>query len=142
MLLLWTSEKRSKCLFVYLILSPFLKPEKMQQIFGRDMLMDPDMVEVMDQLIGMTEEKPFECVGSRDEINTAVCETIRQMEEAGYELPLLYRHYQETELYTQYRDQIGSRNPYHGFFEEENLVPEHLQDRLRKVDWSAMSWKD
>jgi len=132
----------SKCLFVYLILSPFLTPDRMCQIFGRDMLMDPEMIPIMDQLIGVTEEKPFECVGSRDEINTAICETIRQMEEADYELPLLFRHYKDTGLYTQYKDQTGGRNPYHGFYEEENLVPEHLQERLRKVDWSAMSWKD
>lgn len=128
----------SKCLFVYFILSPFLSPEKLEDIFGRNMLEDPDMIPVMDQLIGVVEEKPFECVGSRDEINIAICEAMRQMETAEYELPLLLRHYQETEQYQQYYP--VQDNPYHSYYEEENLVPEHLQERLRQVDWSAKRW--
>ena len=62
----------SKCLFVFLILSPFISHERLCKIFGRDMLEDSEMVPIMDQLIGMVEEKPFECVGSREEVNTAI----------------------------------------------------------------------
>lgn len=61
-----------KCLFVYLILSPFLSREEVKEIFGTDMLNDPDMQPTLEQLVGIQEEKPFECVGSRDEINTAI----------------------------------------------------------------------
>ncbi len=131
-----------KCLFVYLILSPFIRPEKLGEIFGRDMLADPKMLPLLEQLIGVTEEKPFECVGSRDEINTAICEAIAKMTQEGYELPLLFRHYQKTEQYRQYQERSREeQNPYRHFYEEENLVPEHLQARLRQVDWSAMTWK-
>lgn len=127
-----------KCLFVCLILSPFLRPEKIRHIFGRDMLADQEMIPLMEQLIGVTEEKPFECVGSRDEINTAICQTIAQMEEEGMELPLLFSHYLTTEQYQEFKEK---ENPYLTYFEEENLVPEHLQGRLRGIDWSGMSWR-
>ena len=131
-----------KCLFVYLILSPFLRPEALQKIFGRDMLADQEMLPLLEQLIGITEEKPFECVGSRDEINTAICEAIAKMKEEGYDLPLLFRHYQQTEQYQQYRERCeGEQNPYRHFYEEENLVPKHLQARLWQIDWSAITWK-
>jgi len=86
----------------------------------------------------VTEEKPFECVGSRDEVNTAICQTIRQMEEAGKSLPELFLYYKETSQYQEYRDR---ENPYLHYFEEENLVPQHLKERLRQVDWSKMAWK-
>lgn len=69
-----------KCLFVYLILSPFLTPQEVMDIFGRNMLDDWDMKETLDQLIGIKEEKPFECVGSRDEINTAIVLTIKGLD--------------------------------------------------------------
>ena len=54
-----------KCLFVYLILSPFLSTNALREIFGRDMLEDPEMIPTLEQLAGIQEEKPFECVGSR-----------------------------------------------------------------------------
>ena len=34
------------------------------------MLEDETMQPIMEQLVGIQEEKPFECVGSRDEINS------------------------------------------------------------------------
>ena len=47
-----------KCLFVCLILSPFLSREEVIAIFGRDMLDDPDMLEDFRKLTGMEKEKP------------------------------------------------------------------------------------
>ena len=49
--------------FVYLILSPFLSEEEVEKIFGRNMLQDEEMKPLLDQLTGIQEEKPFECVG-------------------------------------------------------------------------------
>ena len=42
-----------KCLFVYLILSPFLSREEVKEIFGTDMLNDPDMQPTLEQLVGI-----------------------------------------------------------------------------------------
>ena len=89
-----------KCLFVYLILSPFLSSQEVRDIFGRDMLQDEDMKETLEQLIGIREEKPFECVGSRAEINTAMVLTIQRMEEEGEMLPALLSYYKGCLLYT------------------------------------------
>lgn len=47
------------------------------------MLEDETLKGTLDQLTGVVEEKPFECVGSRDEVNTAVCMTIARMEQEG-----------------------------------------------------------
>ena len=62
-----------KCLFVFLILSPFLSHSRLTEIFSTDMLEDRSMLEDFQKLTGLTEEKPFECVGSRDEVNAASC---------------------------------------------------------------------
>ncbi len=47
------------------------------------MLEDETMQPIMEQLVGIQEEKPFECVGSRDEINTALVMTIDRLEKMG-----------------------------------------------------------
>ena len=118
-----------KCLFVYLILSPFLKPQEVRDIFGRNMLDDWDMKETLDQLIGIEEEKPFECVGSRDEINTAIVLTIKGLEEAGEALPCLLSYYKTTDLYQTYRTR---GDQYSSYYDGNNLVPDELAGLVRK----------
>ena len=62
----------SKCLFAYIILSPFIEDHKMIDIFGEDLLDKSDMIPYFDELIGTAPNKPFECVGTIDEVNEAV----------------------------------------------------------------------
>lgn len=93
-----------KCLFVYLLLGAFLSQEELMDVFGSNMLNDVSMWEDMRKLVGELPEKPFECVGSREEVNIAVCETIQRMEKAGEELPKLFTLYMETKSYEAYKD--------------------------------------
>jgi hypothetical protein len=62
----------SKCLFAYIILSPFIEDEKMIQIFGEDLLNKESLVHYFDQLVGWEDTKPFECVGTVEEVNQAI----------------------------------------------------------------------
>lgn len=120
----------SKCLFVFVILSPFLTEEELCSIFGRNLLEDEKMLPILDQLIGLETEKPFECVGSREEINVALSMTARQMKKEGKKLPLLINHYIQTPLYGQYKDE---HNPYNGYYNQENLVPSRFEPLLKKA---------
>ena len=61
-----------KCLFVYIILSPYLEREKLKQIFGRDLLADEELWPVLRELLGLAETKPFECVGTIWEVRYAL----------------------------------------------------------------------
>ena len=62
----------SKCLFAYIILSPFIEDEKMIRIFGEDLLDKESLVHYFDQLVGWEATKPFECVGTVEEVNQAI----------------------------------------------------------------------
>ena len=42
------------------------------------MLDDPDMQHFLLELTGQAETKPFECVGTIDEVNTALCLTLNR----------------------------------------------------------------
>ena len=62
----------AKCLFAYIILSPFIEPARLNQIFGKSMLDDATLEHEFRQLIGEAETKPFECVGTVGEVRQAL----------------------------------------------------------------------
>jgi hypothetical protein len=69
----------AKCLFVYIILAPFLTPEVLQKIFnGKNLLDDMSLQKEFDKLIGNAAVKPFECVGTVSEINWALQQISQQ----------------------------------------------------------------
>jgi hypothetical protein len=80
-----------KCLFTFIILSPFLKPETLSGIFGKNLLDDPSLEETFYQLSGKQEIKPFECIGTVDEVNLAMSMAAKMYKED--ELPYLLRIY-------------------------------------------------
>lgn len=61
-----------KCLFTRIILAPFIEDEKMKNIFGKELFNDERLKSVFDELTGVAEVKPFECVGTPDEVNAAI----------------------------------------------------------------------
>lgn len=68
----------AKCLFAYIILSPFIEPTRLNQIFGKSMLDDTTQEHEFLQLIGKAETKPFECVGTVGEVRQALSMTIKR----------------------------------------------------------------
>lgn len=73
----------SKCLFAYIILSPFIDNDTMVGIFGEDLLDKPELQQYFDELRGVAPNKPFECVGTIDEVNKAL-EMIRESRRNKY----------------------------------------------------------
>lgn len=62
----------AKCLFAFIILSPFVHPAQLQLAFGKNMLDDMSMKQEFDELVGVAATKPFECVGTISEVNQAL----------------------------------------------------------------------
>ena len=82
----------AKCLFAYIILSPFIPPARLSAIFGKNMLDDPAMQTEFDQLTGHAATKPFECVGTVSEVNSALSMTLARWYD-GTERPCLLADY-------------------------------------------------
>lgn len=80
-----------KCLFVYIILSPFLSVTELISIFGENLYENKDLLNTFIELIGYSETKPFECVGTYEEVRYAVSLVIKR----GGELPYLLSYYKE-----------------------------------------------
>jgi hypothetical protein len=74
-----SSEKRigwcgecPKCVFTFICLSCFLSKSEMLAIFGMDPSNKPGFASTLRELAGFTEHKPFECVGTYEEVRAAL----------------------------------------------------------------------
>ena len=88
----------SKCLFAYIILSPFLSPAYLSEIFGGNFYDDEKMEIYFKELTGETKVKPFECVGTVDEVNMAVSLAIEKFYGKNDNLPYLLRNYKKNKI--------------------------------------------
>lgn len=82
-----------KCLFVYIILSPFLEINELKEIFGEELLGKKELLKTFIELCGYGEIKPFECVGTFEEVNYAVKKAIEKYGDLN--LPYLLKYYKE-----------------------------------------------
>jgi hypothetical protein len=116
-------NKCAKCLFVYVMLSAYMSDEELISIFGTNMLEDEEMYETLKELSGIKDNKPFECVGTRDEVVVAITKAIKLR---GDKLPLLYKKYLS--------EDNAKLNDYdiYQYFNDEHLVPKYHLDILKE----------
>lgn len=60
-----------KCLFVFVLLGAFIPKSKIIDIFNKNLLDDMGLVSLYRQLLGVEGIKPFECVGTPNEVQAA-----------------------------------------------------------------------
>ena len=109
-----------KCLFVYTILSPFLYKEKLVNIFGEDLFEREDLLKTFIELCGYGETKPFECVGTYDEIRYAITKTIEKIDG---DLPTLLKYYDDK------FEKVNSNLL--EYYNENNNLPEEFEKILK-----------
>lgn len=109
----------AKCLYVYIMLYPFISDEKLIAIFGNNMLDNKENLDLFLELVCDELNKPFECVGTKDEINYALSESLKKDN-----LPYLLNYYKEN-LY-------DSKRSYNieNYFNKENFIPKEYLERI------------
>ena len=120
--------KCPKCLFTWIILSPFIEQEKLKVIFAADLFNDTGLIGILEELIGKSDIKPFECVGTIEDVNTALILTIRHLEKNNRPLPFMLDHFKTLPQYRANKNidpktSLAQLNPEH-FLSDEllNLV--------------------
>lgn len=116
----------AKCLFAYTILSPYLYREKLVNIFGEDLYEKESLLQTFIELTGNGEVKPFDCVGTFEEVNFAATKTIMNIEEQNKELPLLLNYYKENYGLANTSEDITKR------YNDENNLTDEQNEMLRK----------
>ncbi|OGH24188.1 MAG: hypothetical protein A3B47_04995 [Candidatus Levybacteria bacterium RIFCSPLOWO2_01_FULL_39_24] len=61
-----------KCLFVFISLAAFLPKKEVLAIFGKNLLEEKSLLPLFEELIGIRNFKPFECVGTPEEVKEAL----------------------------------------------------------------------
>ena len=116
-----------KCLFVYIILSPFLYDKKLIEIFGEDLYEKRELLKTFIELCGYGETKPFECVGTYEEVNYAISKTIKTLQIDKKKLPYLLNYYNNNYKVVITSDDITKR------YNKENNLPKEFDIILRKA---------
>jgi len=116
----------AKCLFAYIILSPYLYKEKLISIFGVDMFEKENLLQTFIQLTGNGETKPFDCVGTFEEVNFAISKTIENIEKENEQLPYLLKYYKNNYKLVDTNKDITK------IYNNENNLNEEQNNILRK----------
>lgn len=111
-----------KCLFVFIILSPFLYKEKLINIFKEDLFENKDLLNTFIELTGHGKTKPFECVGTYEEVRYAITKVIEKQEK----LPYLLEYYKNNYPLEDLSKKLETR------YNKENNLDEYFETLLKK----------
>ena len=104
--------KCPKCLFTWLIMSPFIPQDELSDIFGKNLLEDNDLIPILKQLSGEVEVKPFECVGTVEEVNACLeyCRKAKDERQKSLSINDLLNQYDETNNLPKHFESILKNN--------------------------------
>lgn len=113
----------AKCLFAYIILSPYLYKDKLVDIFEIDLFKKDDLLKTFIELTGNGDTKPFDCVGTFEEVNFAISKTIHNLEGQNIQLPYLLKYYKDNYNLVNTDNDITMRyNSYNNLTKEQNTI--------------------
>lgn len=114
----------AKCLFIYIILSPFISLDERIKIFGENLYEREDLLNTFLEIVGYSSSKPFECVGTYSEARYAVSLVINKGEN-GYLLDYFSKNY-PLELDGVYIEKYNDMNNLGEYYNK--LVQEELKN--------------
>lgn len=115
----------SKCLFAFTILSPYLYPDQLIEIFHKDLFADENLLPTFIELTGHGDNKPFDCVGTFAEVNFALSLTIQNLQQTGQKLPYLLQYYYDNFGLVDLSDDITTH------YNNENFLTAEQNELLR-----------
>jgi len=120
-----------KCAFVYAIFRPFLDDEQTKLIFGKELYSEIWLEWLFKELLGISWIKPFECVGTNEEVVLAMYMYYKKIKDDSLELPFV--------LWMFEREIISNMNEYDfdvlekkllNLYDNEDLIPENIKSKL------------
>ncbi|MFZ2192821.1 MAG: UDP-N-acetylmuramoyl-L-alanine--D-glutamate ligase [Candidatus Moraniibacteriota bacterium] len=126
-----------KCVFVFTMLSAYLSKKELLDIFGKSLFEDKKLLPTFEELLGLKRIKPFECVGTAEEMKLALRKTYLKNEfgDAG-----VIKFFEKVGLFEKI-DQIGLSKKLLGFSEENN-IPEKFLAMIKKTSIELDDFED
>lgn len=116
----------AKCLFVYVTLYPFLGKETLVSIFGQDLFAKDSLLPIAKDLLGETKQKPFDCVGTYEEVRAAFYLSLKDVTQDQVLL-----HYFKTEILSKYHDIQKQSQIILKSWDDQNLLTDTYKNILR-----------
>ncbi|MDO8487591.1 MAG: hypothetical protein Q7S45_04805 [Candidatus Curtissbacteria bacterium] len=120
--------KCPKCLSIFISLYPFVGEGQAEIIFGKNLYKDTDLVGLLGEISGEGENKPFECVGTFEEILTGLYLSSKKAGEQLKELPLL--EFAVSEILPKYNMEEIQERIINGW-DDENFLPGKIVTTLK-----------
>jgi len=114
-----------KCLFAFIILSPFIPVIELVHIFGQNLYEQPNLLKYLKELTGIDDVKPFECVGTIDEVNAAL--HLFYAQHHHQKLPLLIDYYSNTTNFSKNNPAFAANRILKDFNHHHFLEPRFLE---------------
>ncbi len=115
--------KCAKCLYVYVLLAAFLDDDELTKIFGCNMLEIAELSDMLDGLMLDGEDKPFECVGTKNEVRLSLK---MALEKRKPDPPVLLGRF--AEKFPDYSP-VTLTN----YFDKDNFVPKEFLPYLERI---------
>lgn len=122
----------AKCLFVFSVLYPFISEKNIQSIFGKNLFDNVALYPLVEELVGITEKKPFECVGTREENKIAFYLGIMKAKRKGNQLPALLKLV-EDKIMVKEEDMEERSEKIMNSWGEEHFLPSMLGERVKNL---------
>lgn len=113
----------AKCLYVYILLAAFLDDETLVGIFDCNMLEKSELAPMLDGLMLDGEDKPFECVGTKDEVRLSLKMALDRRSDAP---TALLKRFEE-----KFPDYVPAK--LENYFDEINFVPQKFLSYVEKL---------
>jgi hypothetical protein len=124
----------AKCLSTFTLLYPFLRTEDVTRIFGEDLFKRAEAIPLVRELLGLTEHKPFECVGTKEEMLVAFYLSVQKAKAHRGALPVVLQ-YVEEEIVPKQRDlPRRAERILHAWGDQHYLPPEYVSLLRGRLD--------
>ena len=120
-------ENCPKCLYVYIMVKAFLSDEDMSRIFKTDMLDNESLRDIFNGLVYPDYDKPFECVGTKEEINLSLNMIVETLNKHGKELPALLKDFKPNISNLEQAIENAKND-----WNEDNNLPEEFENALKE----------
>ncbi len=121
----------AKCLSTFTLLYPFLHFNDVTRIFGADLFERAEALPLIRELLGFAEHKPFECVGTTEEMLVALYLSVQKARVYPGALPAVLR-YAEAEIFPQHPNLPQRVENILRAWSDQHHVPQEYVDLLRQ----------
>lgn len=119
-----------KCAFVYTILRPFISDEATQKIFNQELYDNKNLIPLYKELLGIQGIKPFECVGTNEEVAYAMYLQYKNLEKKS-QIPPILEMFRDKVLPTLSADELQDfEQKLFTTYTQETTIPEKFQTIL------------